>query len=58
MADSAMKVADLIDFLRQLPGEMPLVADYDCRCAQGAVVAAEVGLGSDDPRPSVVLVVN
>jgi hypothetical protein len=52
-----MRVADLIAFLRDLSPDLQVVAEYDCRCARGGVVAAEVAVVADDLRESVILII-
>ena len=36
-----LTVGDLVAWLRRFPDEAPVGALYDCRCAEGVVVAVE-----------------
>jgi hypothetical protein len=57
VSEPVWTVGQLREFLRELPTDLPMVADYDCRCAQGGVIGAEIGKGSDDGCEAVVLVI-
>jgi hypothetical protein len=52
-----MTVGLLIQTLQLFSEDLPIVAVYDCRCAGGSVVTVEIGPGPDNPRESVILVV-
>ena len=47
---------ELIERLRAFPG-LPVVADYDERCAQGIVTGVEPGPDSEDLAESVILII-
>ena len=49
-----LMVGALMERLSALDRNMPVVAEYDCGCAEGAVVSVNPRTGAD---PSVVLIV-
>lgn len=58
--NEGLTVRELVEALRVLPEGSPVVALYDCGCAEGTVVGLEIypADGHDDSGASAVIVID